>query len=165
MSALIILIAIAAVPFVLALMLRVNAIYLFTAVASGTILAAQWGADLETMVDGFTKYQHVDVVAHLVLLVLPVLLCFLFLRQSMPASQVLLQIVPLAAVSASLGILAINMLPKDVQRQLYGTHLGTQAEKLQNIIIAGTAVLVLVLMYISARHSHKKGLGKHKKHA
>ncbi len=162
MSALIILIAIAAVPFVAAVVMRVNAIYLFTAVASGTILSTQWGSDLEAMMGGFSKYPHLDVVARLTLLVLPVLLCFVFLRRSMPKSQLPLQIVPLAATAVSFGILAINMLPKDVQKQLYGTSLGAQADKLQNIIIAGTAVLVLILMYITAHH---KEHGKHhKKH-
>ncbi len=162
MSALIILIGIAAVPFVAALVLRVNAIYLFTAVAAGTILATQWGKDLEGLIGGFSKNQHLPVIAQLILLALPVVLCFLFLRKSMPARHTPVQIVPLAAVAISFGILVINVLPKAVQEQLYGTHIGSMADKLQNTIIAGTAVLVLGLMYATARH--KNGAGKHKKH-
>lgn len=163
MSALIALIAIAAVPFVAAVVWRVNAIYLFTAVASGTILTTQWADDAEALLDGFSNYQHLEVVAQVLLLALPVLLCFLFLRRSLPSTQLMMHLVPLAAVTISFGILIINVLPADVQQQLYGTELGAQANKLQNIIIAGTAVLVLLLMYVTARH--KDGHGKkHKKH-
>jgi hypothetical protein len=162
MSPVIILVTIAAVPLILAFMLRVNAIFLFLSVAAGGIIAGQWGTDANVLIDGFSSYQHSAVVANLALLLIPVALTLFLLRKTLPTPLFIVQGLPLVATCVTLAIFVINYLPDDVQRELYSGEIGSNVKTAQDIIVAGTAVLVLLLMWLTYRHKPAHGK-KHKK--
>lgn len=162
MAPLVLFAVIAGLPVLNAIVLRVSAIFLFISIAVGNFLVLYLGDDAILAVNAFTKDKNVPMVVQLTLLFLPVVLTLITLRKSLAKSKLLLHIVPLIGCGLSLAVLAVPLLPSDLQAQIFALPLGDIFKNSQDLIISVTAVMVLLLTWRSYRHNDDKhGKKKH----
>jgi hypothetical protein len=153
--------AIAVGLFLICLLLRINAIFMFVAYGCGELLLHYIGDDAAVAMSGLIKGPSADVVAHLFLLWLPIVLCILFLRRSLPSSGIILQAIPLAFTAAAMALLTLTMLSQSFQDGFYATPVGHTIHNAQTLVIAGAGVTTFLLILIIGRphnddHKHKK---------
>ena len=161
MTPLILVAAMAGLPFLLALLLRVSAVYLFLSLLIGDVLVRYLSDDVTLAISTFSHNFHSDFAVQLGLLATPVVLTLLFLRRSLPGSKLLLHIVPLAATAAAFVVLVLPLLPGGVQHNIVVTPWGNVLKNAQDLILSVTGILVLLLAWLTGRH--KNGHGKHHK--
>jgi hypothetical protein len=154
--------AIAGLPILLGLFLRVNAALLFLSVAAGALLQRAMGDSTELAMATFLRDAPVSYIADIGLLVLPVVLTILFLRKSAKKSQVLLQLLPLVTVGLAFAALLLPLLPPHTQSEIYGLSFGSVVKQSQDLIIAVAVVLNLLLAFRVFRHEESPK-GKHHK--
>ncbi|MBI3624084.1 hypothetical protein HY218_00460 [Candidatus Saccharibacteria bacterium] len=158
MQPLVILAIIAVLPLLLALLLRVSALFLFLGVAAGALLAQYIADDASLVLNSFFTHINVDQYVKLGLLVLPVVLTLLFLRKTLSASQLVFQLVPLVVTSAAFATLVIGMLPGGVQYNIVSNPIGKIANSSQNVMVAASTLLTLLLAWFTQGHRRR---GKH----
>ena len=156
MSTYIILAIIAGVPVVLALVLRVSAVFLYLGVAAGLILSQYIAQDTSLALNAFFAHSQVDSYVRLVLLLLPVLLTLIFLRKTLPGSKFFLHVVPLIITNVALGTFIMTNLPGGVQHQLVTNPVGRIANSAQNLLITASTVVTLLLAWLTMRHKQSK---------
>lgn len=153
--------ALAFVPVLLALFLRVSAVFIFLSLVAGNLLVTYVGDDAGLSLGMFVKGANADFLANLGLLLLPVVLSLLFLRRTLPKSKFLLHLPALIASGLSLAVLALPLFDSNAQEQIFANQYGMMIRENQDIIIGATALMVLFIMWMTYRH---KGDKKHKKH-
>lgn len=153
----------AGLPVLNAILLRVSAIFLFASIAIGNLLVTYLGDDAILAVNAFSKDKNVPMIVQLTLLLLPVFLTLIVLRKSLAKSKFLLHLLPLIGCGLSLAVLAVPLLPADVQSQLFGFPSGDIFRNSQDLIVSITAVMILLLMWRGYRHD-SAGHGKKKHH-
>lgn len=153
---------IAGLPVLNALIMRVSAVFLFVSIAAGNLLVLYLSDDVVLALNAFSKSKNIPMIVQLVLLFLPVALTLLFVRKSTTRGKYLLHLIPLIGCGLSLAVLALPILPVDLQAQMLGHPSGDVFKNSQDLIISITSVLVLLLMW----HTYKPHEGgKHgKKH-
>jgi hypothetical protein len=161
MTPLILVAAMAGLPFLLALILRVSAVYLFLSLLIGDILVRYLSDDVTLAISTFQRNFHSDFAVQLGLLAAPIILTLFFLRRSVPKSKLLLHIVPLAVTSAAMVVLALPLLPGGVQHNIVTTPWGNVIKNSQDLILSIAGITVLLLAWLTGRH--KEGHGKHHK--
>ncbi len=157
MSVLIILGLIMAVPFVLAVLFRVSAVYLFVGVTAGNLFVQQFSDDASLVVSSVARNVDATLIAKLALQFLPVLLMLLFARRTASKNTAILQVVPLLFVSAMLAILSLTLLPASVSTAFYESSIGTQVREAEGLIIGATAMSQLLLIWSTKPKEHRKG--------
>lgn len=160
MDSLIILAAIAGVPVLLALFLRVSAVFMFTSIAAGSLLVTYLGDDAGLAMRLMVRGPNTNIFAQLGLLLLPVVLTLLLLKRTMPKTKLLLHFPALAASSAALAALALPYLDSNAQEKIYANQYGNMLLESQDVVVGAAAILVLLLMWMTYRHKEDK---KHKK--
>lgn len=156
----ILLAAMAGLPVLLALLLRVNAVYLFVSVAAGDLLVRYLADDAALALNAFIRSNNVPTVTYLVMLLVPVVLTLLILRKSLPTTKVLLHIPALVGCGLLVAALALPLLPSPLQSQVVDLPAGNVLRQSQDIIVGVTTALVLFLAW----HSYRPRDGKSKKH-
>ena len=151
--------ALAALPVLLTLVFRVNAVMVFLAVATGSLLERAVGDSLALVLNMAIRNGSVDYIAHIGLLILPSLLTLFFLRKSAKHALFLLQLLPLVAACLALTVLLLPLLPADFQTQVYAQEPGKIARQSSDVIVAVAATLNLLLAW--RIYAHKDGHGKH----
>ena len=146
--------AIAAGLFLVCLVLRINAIFMFVAYGCGELLVHYIGDDAAVAMSGFIKGPSADMTAHLFLLWLPIILCTLFLRRSLPSSGFILQAIPLAFTAAAVALLSLNTMSQNFQDGFYATPLGHAVHQADTLIIAGAGVTTFLLILLIGRPHH-----------
>lgn len=143
-------------PLLLALLFRVSAVFLFTSVAAGALLAQYFADDTSLVVNAFLTHSNADQYVKLVLLILPVLLTVYFLRKTLSGAQLLFHLVPLVVTSAAFTALVMTALPGGVRYDLINNPVGKVAESSLNVLVAGSSILTLLLMWFTMRKSKSK---------
>lgn len=163
MNPLVIIGALAGVLLVVTLVGRINAIFLFVALSAGELLSHYIGETASLALGSFLGASRADSVGPILLLWLPMLLAIFFLRKTLPASSLLMQIPPILLSCAAMALMTANKLPHDFQEQLYSGNFGHQLHNVQDIIIAGSGVLtfLLILLIGRPRHDHEKHGKRH----
>ena len=135
-------------PILLALFLRINAVLLFLAMASGALLERFIGDSTGLALAAVVKDAPVEYISSIGLLVLPVVLTVVFLRKSAKKSQVLLQLVPLLLAGIAYGALMVPLLPSATQLQIYQIDtFGPIFRQSQNLVIAVAVTANLLLAF------------------
>lgn len=160
MNAILVLAAIAGVPVLLALFMRVSAVFLFTSIAAGSLLVSYWGDDAGLALGMMMRGQNTNLIAQLILLLLPVVLSLFFLKRTMPKSKFLLHLPVQVANSLTLAVLALPLLDSNIQKELYANHYGNALRESQDVVVGVTALLIMFIMWMTYRHKEDK---KHKK--
>lgn len=147
-------------PFLLALAFRVNAVMFFMSVAAGALLQGALGDSLALTLNMAMRNGPTVLIADIALLSLPVLLSVVFLRRTMSAAGMLLQLLPLLASSVAFGALLIAVLPSDVQLQIYHLQFGGVIKRSQDVAV-GIAVLMNMLLAWRLLRYHDDGKHGH----
>lgn len=150
---------IAGVPVVLALLLRVSAVFLFLSILVGDVIVKYLSDDVILVLSGFVKGERLPMVTQLCLLFLPPVLVCIGLRKSLPRSKMLLHVLPLTFTGLGLAVLALPLLTSGTQAAIFGTSVGRLLRNSQDLIMSGAGVLVLMLAWHSYKHKPDK---KHK---
>ena len=152
--------AIALVAVVL-LALRTNGGVVFFSVCAGSVLAAQIGDEASLLSSIFIKNGDINKsIMSAVLIVLPVVFSAIFLRGSVGASKVLLNLLPSVCAAGLLVLLVVPLLPPSVGNQVLVSDIWGVLQQYQPIILAVGVVSSIVLLWFTQR-PHKKGK-KHK---
>jgi hypothetical protein len=167
MTYLIVLLALALVPVVAILLLRVHGAIAFMSLALGSVLVTYTSSDVNAVFGGFSangslsKYQWVQ----LGLLVVPFLLTILFTRKSVKGSKQALNALPALASGMLLALLVIPLLPADLQHHIHAQPLWRQLSNLQTAVILGGAAFSMLFLLVAHRKKHDgEADKKHGKH-
>lgn len=151
----------AGLPVLFALIFRVHAVMVFLAIAIGSLLEKSVGDSAELALAMVIRNNMVEPIAHVSLLVLPLLITLFFLRKTAKKSQLLLQLLPLIASSLMLMVLVLALLPVELLRQVQGQAIGMVAHQSTDVVISIASTLNLLLAWQSFHH---KKAEKHAKH-
>jgi len=161
MTPLISVIIIAAIPIVLAIVLRVNAVFLFLSLMVGELMVTYLSNDAVTVAGSFSKGAQQDKLVPIILLWLPIALTLLFLRKSLPTSKLPLHIVPIIATGLAGAVLTLNLLSSSFQNGVYASQYGSTFKQIQDFIVVGAGILILLLVWATYRRPHHSEHGKH----
>lgn len=144
------------VPVLLALLLRVNAVFLFLSLAVGELLVRYLGGEVLLAVNAFVRGEFVSIAVPITLLLGPVVLTLFILRKTLTHTRILVQLVPLLFVGLAIASLVVPLLPAYTQQEIYSQPLGDVLRQSQAIIIAVAAVLSLLLAWQAHKpHGHR----------
>jgi hypothetical protein len=162
MSPLILIIAIAAAPIILAILLRVSTVFVYFGVAAGALIVSSIGDDVAFTLQTFFKGANASNIINLSLLMIPVALTMYFLRKSMPRAQMLLHVVPLVACGLMLATFAYAEFSLGLQGSIKETELGDIFYQATDLIVAAASLLSLFLAWRIYRHKSDHHRKKHK---
>lgn len=162
MPPLILLGLLAGAPLALFTVLRVKPLYIFVSIITGNLWVQYLGEPADLTVRSLVHVSHPDVVARIMLLLIPLVITLLLMRKSLPASALPFQFFLLVANSILLAVFVINLLPIGVRASLYSTNPGNVVRQANDVLIPGIAGLHVLVMWIMRPKNHE-GHGKHKK--
>ena len=148
-------------PVLLALILRVHATHVFTAIVSGWLLSQTLAPTVGLLLSMTIKSGSPDLWSKIGLLVLPLVVTLLVLRKSMKKS-LLLQFVPLLASGLLFTVLLLELIPQPFQSAVYMNQIGAQLRQSGDLVIGGSVLINLALMWLL--YKHKAGKEEHGKH-
>ena len=154
--------AVVALPVLLGILFRVSAVYIFVSIAVGELLVRFVGDDAGLVAAGFIKGQNGPTVALVAVILIHLILTIIFMKGSVARSKLLLEIVPLVALGSMLLVFVLALLPSSIQQQIFATKPGGILKNSQDLIVAGTGIVILVCMWLTSR-PHKAHHGKHHK--
>lgn len=169
MTPLIILAALALVPLLAILVLRVNGAIAFMSLCLGSVLVTYTSTDVDgvltSMSTGSTRLT-VNQWSQLGLLIVPLLLTILFTRGSVKGPKKFTNILPALAAALLTALLVVPLLPANLQHQLHDQTVWTQLSNAQTAVILGGAAFSLVFLLFTHRtkpapEGEKKKSGKH----
>jgi hypothetical protein len=152
------------IPLIAGLLLRVNAVFLYLSVIAGKIMLMFVGDDAAIAVGGFIRGQNSQLISSMFLLLIPAILTLIFLRGSLPKSQVFLQIPALIATGATLYIFAIPLFTSGIVESVLSSEIGKSVNSSQDLIVASSSLIVLVTMWVINKSHHGNHHKKHKHH-
>lgn len=161
MEALLLLAAIAIVPAMLALLLRVNAVYLFLSTAVGFLFVQYLADDVGLVLDIFIRTQQNTLYSQLIALLTPVFITILLLKRTLPKAATLLHVPLIAANGLALAAIVLPLLDSKAQDKIFTNFYGAMLRDSQDVIVGAAAGLTLMVMWLTLRHTPDK---KHKKH-
>lgn len=160
MAPLILFAVIAGLPVLNTLLLRVNAVFVFTAIAVGNFLVLYLSDDVVLAINAFSKAGSIPMIVQLVLLSLPMILTLIFLRKTMPTSKLLFHLIPTIGCGLMFAVLVVPILSSSLQAQIFSIPFGDIFKNSQDLIVSVTSILILLLMWHTYKHKeakHKKG--------
>lgn len=146
------------VPILLALILRVNALYVYFSICVGYFLQSTLSDDIDLVLATIIKGSDSMVIARLVLLAVPIIVTLYVLRKTQGKSFIF-QVIPLILSGLFLAVLALPLLPTNVEQDIYGSQFGEGIRRSQDLIVAAASVSNLALAFMLFKH--KKPHGKH----
>lgn len=161
MTPLILVIICLTLPLLLAVVFRINAVLLFLSIAIGGLLARHLGEDAAWVLATFIKDPNLQAYTNIALLLLPVGLTYFLLKKTLVGSKIVLQFIPLVLVSLMIGSLVISYLPGGMQSEVYQTEVGKVVKQATDVLIAGTAIMIMLLAWFTLREKHGPKRGKH----
>jgi len=145
-------------PFILGLVFRVNALFVFVALCVGYFLQMSLGESVDLLVAMLVKGSDTLVIAKMVLFVLPLIVVFVALRKTMNKNT-LAHPIPLLLSSLTFTIIALQLLPENITSIVSAEQYGAQLQTSSDLVIATTAGVNLLLAIILFKPSKE-----HKKH-
>lgn len=153
------------VPILLNVGLRVRPTYLFISIVTGYLLATYFGDSAELAFGAFVHVANPGVVIRIALLLLPVVLTWLFMRGTLRASAVPVQLVLLVANGILLVSFILPLMTHGMQQSIYSTNIGNNLRRASDVVIPAVAGLHCLFMWIGRpRHHEKHGHLRGKKH-
>lgn len=165
MTYLLVLAALALLPVLAIVLLRVNGAIAFMSLCVGSVLVAYAASDVTDLITSFSAKGALDIGqwVRLALLVVPFVVAVLFARGSVRGHKRFINILPALASGLLFALLVVPLLPAGVQRQVQ--HLGVwhQLSSLQTAVILGGAAFSLVFLLFThrAHGDDEKHHGKH----
>lgn len=148
--------AIALVPVLLALIFRVNALFLFTSIGIGYFLQFALSDDVDLALATIIRGSNSMIIARFALLALPIILTLILLRKT-AGKSLLLQLSPLLLSGCLLAVITLPLLPPGMEQAIYDSPYGGNIKGAQDLILAAAAVSNLLLMWALFKHGQEKG--------
>lgn len=164
MTYLLVLAALALLPVLAIVALGVNGAIAFMSLCLGSVLVAYVSGDVNDIIGSFTAKGSLNVHqwVQLGLLVAPFLLAILFTRGSVSGAKKFTNVLPALASGLLFALLAVPLLPANIQRQIQHVSVWHQLDSLQTSVILGGAVFSLVfLLFTHRKHHDEEGKKKH----
>lgn len=168
MTPLVVLGALAAVPLLAVLVLRVNGAIAFMSLCLGYVLVTYTSNDVDTV---FTSFANKDALAtnqwvQLALLAVPFLLTILFTRGHVKGAKNLANVLPALATGLLAALLVVPLLPSGLQHQIHDQTAWHQLSNAQTgVILAGAVFSLVFLLFTHRKHGGgEEGKKKHGKH-
>jgi hypothetical protein len=167
MSPEIILAIIVLAPIALLMFLRANAALVFLSLCLGNVLVEFISPDANSFLALFSAHvprgiDTGDSTIKLVLLLLPVILTTVFMIRTVhDVGRLILNILPAAGVGLLGGLLVVPLLPAGVSNDIISSSLWSQAQRAQDLIVGGSALVCLLVLWLQRP---KTGGHKHGKH-
>lgn len=163
------LVAIVLIPAILLMVLRINAALVFLSLCLGNVLVQFVASDASTWLTTFSASHTTTVVTttnsniKIVLLLLPAVLTAIFMiRTISDNARLALNLLPAAGVGLLGALLVVPLLTPDLSHNIIASNLWWQAQQAQNIIIALSAIVCLVVLWM--QRPKAGGHSKHRKH-
>jgi hypothetical protein len=161
--------ALALVPALAVLLLRVNGAIAFMSLCLGSVLVTYTSNDVDTV---FTSMTNKGMLAtnqwvQLALLVSPLILAILFTRGNVKGVKNVTNVLPAVATGLLCTLLVVPLLSAGLQRQVHSLSAWQQLSNAQTGIILGGAVFSLVFLLFTHRRrkgGEEEGKKKHGKH-
>lgn len=150
--------AIIGAPVLLALVMRVNAVFIFMSIAAGYLLQLSLSDSVDLLVATFIPGSNSLVIARAVLFGLPVLLTLILLRKTVGRSLIF-QLIPLLLSGMMLGVLLLPLLTPGFSQSVYNAQYGSNIRQSGDLVTA-----IAVASNITLAFMLFKGVGGHKKH-
>ena len=168
MTHLVVLAALAAVPLLAIVLLRVNGAIAFMSLCLGSVLVAYTSGDVESVVSGVESNKqaaHLNPWVQVTLLLLPLLLAILFTRGHVKGvAKGVGNVLPAAATGLLCALLAVPLLPADIRHQINQQSVWRQLSDAQTAIILSGAAFSLAFLLFTHRRKKTDEEGKKGKH-
>jgi hypothetical protein len=147
--------AIVVIPAVLLMVLRINAALVFLSLCLGNVLVQFVASDASTWLTTFSSSHgnatvaasHSDV--KIALLLLPAVLTSIFMIRTVSGRPKLaLNVLPAVGVGLLAALLVVPLLASDMSHNIIASSLWWNAQQAENVIIAGSAVVCLVILWM-----------------
>lgn len=159
--------AIVLVPVALLTFFKINATLVFLSLCLGDVLVQFVAPDANSFLQLFSARVPDSVdsgndTVKIVLLLLPVILTAVFMVKTVKGhSRILLNLLPAAGVGLLGALLVVPLLPTELSLNIVDSSLWEQLQKAQNLVVGGSALACLFVLWLSRP---KAGHGKHTKH-
>jgi len=165
MTYLIALAALAVVPVLVILLLKVNGAIAFMSLCLGSVLVRYTSDDVTSIASGLSSRPSHGLTqwVSLALLVVPFVLTILFTRKSVSGSKRFINIFPALATGLLVALLVTPLLSSGLQHHLESLQAWKLLSNLQTAVILGGAFFSLAFLLLSHRshHGDEKKHGKH----
>lgn len=158
MTGQIILYSILAFPLMLGFALRVSASHLFFSLMAGELLARYFGHDLDKLAEQNMAQTSLPL-GELALIITPMIITAVLLRDTLPKNRLVLHLAPLAITGIVLSAFVLPILPDSLQEQISTGRVGAYLLDLNRVIIGGVVILQLISLWLFTKMA--KGRGKH----
>ncbi len=158
------------VPVVVLLLLRVNATLVFLSLCLGSVLVQFVGNDPDSISSLLSStgasqaIQASDNNLKLFLLLTPVILTTIFMIKTIHGNaRMALNILPAIGVGVLGALLVVPLLPPGTAYGIIESDIWQQILNIQNIIVGGTAIVCLIVLWLQRpKTGHSKHHKKHK---
>jgi hypothetical protein len=161
--------AIVIIPAVLLMVLRINAALVFLSLCLGNVLVQFVASDASSWLTTFSSSHTTTVVTttngniKIGLLLLPAILTAVFMIRTISGnSRLLMNLLPSIGVGLLGALLVVPLLQPHLSHTIIASPLWYQAQQVQNPIIAASAVVCLVVLWM--QRPKAGGGSKHRKH-
>lgn len=155
-------------PVVVLMAFRINAALVFLSLCLGDVLVQFVAGDAHGYLTSLAAQAHgIQVTnnnAKIVLLLLPAVLTAVFMIRTVSgSSRLALNVLPAIGVGLLGALLIVPLLPPGLSHNIVRSDFWDQAQKAQDIIVGGSAIVCLFVLWLQRPHAggHHK-LGKHK---
>jgi hypothetical protein len=161
--------AIVIIPAVVLMVLRINAALVFLSLCLGNVLVQFVASDASSWLTTVTSSHTTTVVAttnsniKIGLLLLPAILTAIFMIRTVAGMpRLVLNVLPAIGVGLLGALLIVPLLTPNLSHNIIASPLWGNAQQAENIIVGGSAVVCLVILWMQRP---KAGGGKHKSHS
>lgn len=163
MTYMLILAGIVLVPLFLISFFRSNSMVVFMSLCLGSVLATYATPDIAFFLTEIFGLDQLTVSqwSKLIVLVTPPALAIIFTMRSVSGSRRFINVLPALATGPLFALLAVPLLPADLQKNLMHASLWHTLDNLQTAILLGGAFFSLMFLFITS-HRPAKSDEKHK---
>jgi hypothetical protein len=158
--------AIVLIPVLALMVLRINAALVFLSLCLGDVLVQFVAKDTtEFLTLHSNKLPQASTAGNsikLILLLLPVVLTAIFMIRTVSGrGKLFLNLLPAAGVGLLGALLVVPLLPPGLAHNVVGSSLWTQANHAQDLIVGGSAVICLFVLWLQRPKAGHSKQGKH----
>lgn len=144
-------------PLLLGIIFRVNTSFLFFSMLAGELLSRYFADDAELVTRLVVRNPAIQPYVELGLLVIPVILTALFLRNTLSKGKIFIYIIPYLVTGFVLAAFALPMLPDPVQSQIRTVQIGERLLEGHETIVGAVVFVQLITLWLMNRsHGHGK---------
>ena len=153
-------------PVIVLMLLRINAALVFLSLCLGSVLVQYVASDARDLVTSLSSSRvtihNTNATIKLFLLLLPVALTTVFMIRTVHGKmRLILNLLPAAGVGLLGALLVVPLLPAGLAHNVVTGNLWSQAQKAQDLIVSGSALVCLFVLWLQRPKAGSKR-GKHR---